>query len=111
MKIWLDDLRPRPASYHIQVRSAKEAIGLLDLAVVDEISLDHDLGDIAVYGTGYDVACHIEEMAVRGTKPPIVHLHTANPVGRKAMAMAMESAWKRWEETNGHVNGMNGQEQ
>ena len=102
MKVWLDDLRPMPPRFDVHVKTAKEAINLLKTNKVEEISLDHDLGDIAECGTGYDVACYIEERAYYGNKPPKTNLHTANAVGEKAMDMAIKSAWKLWEEMKNH---------
>jgi len=55
-----------------------EAIRLLKTGAVEEISLDHDLGDDA-RGTGYDVILWIEEaVALRGFKPPRIIVHSAN---------------------------------
>ena len=60
---------------------------------VTEISLDHDLGDhfgrpdgIKRERTGYDVLLWIERQVVlEGFVPPIIHIHTANPVAEKRM--------------------------
>ena len=47
-----------------------EAIKLLKTGQVEEISLDHDLGD-AERGTGYDVVLWIEDVvATEGFTPP-----------------------------------------
>ncbi|MES2011739.1 MAG: cyclic-phosphate processing receiver domain-containing protein [Pseudomonadota bacterium] len=55
-----------------------EAIQLLESGAVEEISLDHDLGNDA-RGTGYDVILWIEEaVALRGFKPPRIIVHSAN---------------------------------
>ena len=102
MKVWLDDVRPMPDKYTIHVTTAQEAISLLRTDTVTEISLDHDLGPIDECGTGYDVACFIEQRAVEGHKPPVTTLHTANPVGRQAMALALQSAEKWYLETKRH---------
>jgi hypothetical protein len=84
MRLWLDDLRPAPEGW-TWVKSAAEAIRLLDAETVDEISLDHDLGDTGrPEMTGYDVALHLAQRAVEGKPVPrIVGIHTANPVGRE----------------------------
>jgi hypothetical protein len=83
MKLWLDDLRPAPGGW-TWVKTAAEAIRLLDEETVEEISLDHDLGDAgSPEMTGYDVALHLAERAFAGkTVPAQVSIHTANPVGR-----------------------------
>ena len=61
-----DDVREAPAGW-TRAYTAREAIALLEAGGVVEISLDHDLGDEATCGTGYEVACWIEEaVATRG---------------------------------------------
>jgi hypothetical protein len=59
MKVFLDDERSTPDGW-CRVFWPSEAIGLLESGVVDEISLDHDLGDDSS-GTGCDVILWIEE--------------------------------------------------
>jgi hypothetical protein len=77
MKVFLDDVRPTPKGW-IRVYWPDEAIRLLESGIVEEISLDHDLGDDA-RGTGYDVILWIEEaVALRGFKPPRIMVHSAN---------------------------------
>ncbi len=62
-----------------------EAIALLETGKVDEISLDHDLGDDA-RGTGYDVVLWVEEaVALRGFRPPKMAVHSANSSARQKM--------------------------
>jgi hypothetical protein len=57
-----------------------EVIALLETGWVEELSLDHDLGDDS-RGTGYDVILWIEEaVALRGFVPPRIIVHSANPV-------------------------------
>jgi len=62
MKVWLDDERPAPSGWK-HVYWPEEAIRLLRSGRVDEISLDHDLGDDR-HGTGNDVVLWIEEAVV-----------------------------------------------
>ncbi|RKR43457.1 cyclic-phosphate processing receiver domain-containing protein [Paraburkholderia sp. BL17N1] len=77
MKVFLDDARPTPDGWH-RVFWPDEAIRLLQTGAIEEISLDHDLGDDA-RGTGYDVILWIEEaVALRGFKPPRIIVHSAN---------------------------------
>lgn len=77
MKVFLDDERPTPEGWH-RVYWPDEAIRLLETGAVEEISLDHDLGDDA-RGTGYDVILWIEAaVALRGFKPPRIIVHSAN---------------------------------
>ena len=99
MKIWLDDERPKPQGFDLHITSAAEAIRLLSAGGVSSISLDHDLGS-EQNGTGYDVACFIEEGAFRGTLSPMeVNIHSANPVGRDRMEQAINRAKSYWNRT------------
>jgi hypothetical protein len=89
--VWLDDVRETPAGW-TRAYTAREAIALLEAGGVVEISLDHDLGDKATCGSGYEVACWIEEaVAMRGFEPPKMVIHSANVVGRERMQRAIES--------------------
>lgn len=97
VKVWLDDIRPAPAGW-IRVYWPEEAIELLKTGDVEEISLDHDLGDYMLTKppgtperTGYDVILWIE-MAVftENFVPPTIMVHTANWVAEKKMLQAVE---------------------
>lgn len=91
IRVWLDDVRDAPDGW-IRAYTAHEAIALLESGRVAEISLDHDLGDDDANGTGYTVACWIEEaVALRGFDPPTIKIHSANSVGRARMRRAIES--------------------
>ncbi len=85
MKIYLDDVRPTPAGW-IGARWPEEVIEHLKTGKVDEISLDHDLGEDEGR-TGYQVVTWIEEqVALHGFVPPAkIHVHSANSVGRQRM--------------------------
>lgn len=91
MKLWLDDLRTPPENWS-WVKAAGKAIEQLGEGNVTEISLDHDLGDPEEEnGTGYQVACWLEEQAAIGNwslVPAVIRVHSANPVG----VMNMEAA-------------------
>lgn len=77
MKVFLDDERPTPEGWH-RAYWPDEVVRLLRTGVVEEISLDHDLGNDA-RGTGYDVILWIEEaVALHGFKPPRIIVHSAN---------------------------------
>ncbi|MHA7681577.1 cyclic-phosphate processing receiver domain-containing protein [Cupriavidus sp. PET2-C1] len=77
MKVFLDDERPTPDGWR-RVYWPDEAVQLLESGAVEEISLDHDLGNDA-RGNGYDVILWIEEaVALRGFKPPRIIVHSAN---------------------------------
>ena len=89
MRVFLDDMRPAPAGWHLVTR-AGDAIGLLKTWRGSEISLDHDLGDDE-RGTGYDVLLWVEEaVATREFVPPEMHVHSANPPARLKMERAID---------------------
>lgn len=94
MKIYLDDVRTPPEGYTL-VRDAHSAIDIITDAwdMISEISLDHDLGDEATCGSGYQVVCEIEDF-VYNTRPshlPYIHVHSANPIGRRRMEFAIRN--------------------
>jgi len=90
MKIFLDDIRKAPPGY-ILIKNVDVLINLYNSYGNDikEISLDHDLGD--GYKTGYDFCKWFEEKVFNNeiTYIPKFTLHTANPVGRKNMAVCL----------------------
>ncbi len=92
MKLYLDDIRDIPEGF-VGCRTAEEAMQHIDSTKVTFISFDHDLGTEL---TGYDVACHIEELVVNGVlaTPPQWYVHSANPVGAKRIEQAMQAAKK-----------------
>jgi hypothetical protein len=92
MKIYLDDEREAPAGW-VRTYSVKETIKLLESFQVEEISLDHDLGDDQNLGTGYDCILWIEERTFNDPKynPPTMSIHSANPAGRENMARGIMS--------------------
>lgn len=90
MKVYLDDLRETPEGW-VRVFWPDEAIAHLQAGTVQEISLDHDLGDDE-RGTGYDVLLWIEEAVItRGFVPPIMRAHTANSSARDKMEAAIRT--------------------
>jgi hypothetical protein len=91
MKIYLDDLRPTPQGW-IRTYTAKETINLLKTGTIEEISLDHDLGDEETQGTGYDVILWLEEQIfLDNIKPPLIKVHSANISARIKMELAIQS--------------------
>jgi len=86
MRVFLDDQRTAPDGW-LHVHWPADAIALLETGRVEELSLDHDLGDDE-RGTGYDVILWIEEaVALRGFKPPRMMVHSANSsAGAKMLA-------------------------
>lgn len=94
MRIWLDDIREMPKDFDIWVKNPEYAGLLISTGQVTYISFDHDLG---YDQTGYDVAKVIESMAHDGSIDYIGwDIHSANPVGRKNIEMAMKSAERFW---------------
>jgi len=88
LKIYLDDIRKAPEGW-TKVISAEMAIQLLKTGDVEEISLDHDLGENKK--TGYDVAKWIEkQVLIKGFISPIILVHSANPVGRQNIEAAIK---------------------
>ncbi|WP_112477836.1 cyclic-phosphate processing receiver domain-containing protein [Vibrio variabilis] len=92
MKVYLDDERTAPEGWK-RVYWPEEAIELLQSGEVEEISLDHDLGDDTL-GTGYDVVVWIEEQViVNRFKPPKILVHSANSSARIKMEMGISNIY------------------
>ena len=91
MKIFLDDVRETPEGY-VRCYWPQEVIELLKTNQVTELSLDHDLGDDSI-GTGYDVLTWLEEQVFchSFTPPPVIKVHSANPVAKQRMLAAIQS--------------------
>lgn len=98
MNLWLDDIRD-PSQFgcigFTWVKTAQEAIALLETGTVESASFDHDLSIEATMGnwrneiTGYDVILWLEEhpefWPVGG-----VRVHSANPIGKQRMNVVIE---------------------
>lgn len=94
IKVYLDDEREAPEGW-IRVYWPEEAIELLKTGNVEELSLDHDLGDDD-RGTGYDVILWIEEQVVlHNFNPPKIRIHTANLSARLKMENGVKAILKR----------------
>lgn len=93
MKLFLDDERAPPSPAWIVAYQGWQAV--VHLArngyAIEELSLDHDLGDGVP--TGYDVAVWLEKMVhTQGVTPPkILRVHSMNPVGRARILRAFDS--------------------
>ncbi len=88
MKVWLDDTVPAPRGWR-RTYTAQQTIELLQTGKVTEISLDHDLGDEKVVGTGNTVLIWIEEQVVMNNfHPPLIDIHTKNAGARPKMELA-----------------------
>lgn len=92
MRIWLDDVRPKPDEYDIWVKTSEEAILYLASESVTEISLDYDLanGDC-----GINVLEFIEKFEhVSETTKFInvyISIHSQNPEGVRRMNLVLDS--------------------
>jgi len=95
IKLYVDDERPAPNGW-VNVKSAEMAIKLLREGLVEELSLDHDLGRKK---TGYDIILWMEKELMTGAfeLPSVIKIHTANPVGRQKMIAAINSMLKKME--------------
>jgi hypothetical protein len=95
MKVWLDDSRPMPAGYDRHVKTAEDAIELLNTGLVDEISLDNDLGFNKT--EGQIVARYIENHAYYGLLRGLrVRVHTDDLAARKEICGALQRAKRYW---------------
>jgi hypothetical protein len=76
----------------VLTQTAPETISLLEAGNVTHLSLDHDLGEDPVVGTGYDVLLWIEEqVASNGFVPPEIDVHSDNAGARPKMEAAIAS--------------------
>lgn len=77
------------------VETTEEAIRLLSGKMWDFLFLDHDLGGQSQVpsgpGTGYEVACWIEQYPIM--KPKVVIIHSHNETGAKRMWHAVKGAY------------------
>lgn len=94
-KVFLDDERAAPDGW-TRVKTADGAIIFLTHFTVTDLSLDHDLGD--GHGSGYDVACWLENAVLeRGYPMPNVTIHSQNPVGRANIQRVLDQIQRRVE--------------
>jgi len=100
LRVWLDDHVPMPADFDVHVKTAREAIDLLQSGVVAFISLDRDLGEPeSKNGTGAQVANWIERSAFDGTLDRIdADVHSRNTPDAIQMAIALKNANRFWDE-------------
>ncbi len=105
-KVWLDDRTerdpPRDQGWTV-VRTPEEAIALLELGGVTELSLDHDLAlwdETGRERTGDDVVTWILRTVVEDclTPPERITVHSGNPAGRRRMELGIEAIYRRYRE-------------
>ena len=97
----MDDIRHDPQRYEdenevwIIQRKAEDVIRLLKKGVVNDLSLDHDMGPGEL--TGYELLCWMEKNNIwpRGN----VYVHSANPSG----ADKMRAVINRYLEKQGEI--------
>ena len=89
MRLWLDDVRPAPKGW-VWVKTVDDTIRRIELGGVTEVSLDHDLDYSDPQRTGSEVADYIRRRALAGQEIPVVHVHTANPIGGAQMALSRQ---------------------
>lgn len=96
INIWLDDVRTPPDSSWTHVRTAWQCIALIgrNRNNIQDLSLDHDLGDDWRWGTGYTVARWLEEADYycmwEYLPKGIVTCHSANPAGKGNIRKALQ---------------------
>lgn len=104
MKVFLDDIRPKPDNTWILVRTYQGAADIItnNYNEITDISLDHDLGGEydghTVHKSGYDIVLLIEQIAYTTKHVPNITVHSMNPVGREAILRAIDSIKKYLEE-------------
>lgn len=77
IKLWVDDER-YPGPEWLWDKDSESAIETLSLYYIDEMSLDHDLGGEDTTRAVVLWLCEHPEYW-----PGIVHVHSANPIGRE----------------------------
>jgi CheY-like chemotaxis protein len=76
------------------VKTAREAIHMLDTNTYEMVTLDHDLGDKVMVasgpGTGYEVAEWLN--ANPDKQPKMIFIHSFNPAGAQRMKLVLANA-------------------
>jgi hypothetical protein len=97
MKLWIDDVRPKPDGYQIGISSVNEAKSwILTLEqnsnfLIELIDIDHDAGDYAKDGGDYIKL--LDWLEETGRNYPI-RIHSMNPVGVENMrAIIQRNGW------------------
>ena len=109
MKLYLDDVRPTPEGY-VRCYWPSEVLQHLLSGLVEEVSLDHDIGDADAAKaenrkerTGMDVLTWIQKQVVQklaGFTPPVMKVHSNNAAAIRDMATVI----RRIEELHRELN-------
>lgn len=111
MKLWHDDIRPAPEGW-VWARTNDEAKTHLKTGLVEEISMDHDLGEhgldpskvdtmtlaeyrdyMSIRGTGNETGLGLAQwMALLNIIPKKITIHSWNPDGARKMAAVLNNA-------------------
>ena len=83
INLFVDDIRIPLNDDWVIARSYNEAIDLINNNSINQLSLDHDLGEER---SGYDIAMYLVENNIY---PKKIHIHSANPVGVKNISMLL----------------------
>jgi hypothetical protein len=97
MKVWLDDVREEPGGW-TRARTAREAIALLKIGEVEEISLDYNLGECEQSGVAV-LNWMLEQVATGWQPPRRILVHSEHPYGAEEMrqlAQRISRYHKEW---------------
>lgn len=99
-KIWVDDVRLAPNDDYMRFMTTTGAIDFIQVhrEEIEELNLDHDAGECAIYGGDYINILKWMELneELTGFKfDCIIKLHTMNPVARdNMMRIIRKRGWK-----------------
>ncbi len=97
INIYLDDERNTPEGFK-RTYTAQETVELLwkNSGNVGALSLDHDLGDEAVVGSGYHVLTWLEDRVFHNEMDPpeAIWVHSANSSARIKMLLAVKKIYE-----------------
>jgi len=86
--VYMDDVRNAPHGWKL-TRTLDDTKALLIAGLVDQLSLDHDMGEFSP--TGMDLVDWMVQTRHWPKFKPVVH--SANPVGKLRMQMTIERYW------------------
>lgn len=108
VKIWVDDIRPKPCKCGIHFRSVNSVIGWLSAKAEEQkseeilLDLDHDAGDYRSDGGDYIKILDFLEREDFIKKFPFLkisfRIHSMNPVGKENMRKIIKkNGWREVE--------------